>query len=468
LGQIVYSGLQASAAFEQIRLITAAADDTPLKTGYGIGARTQAEELTRHAQYIQLAYDLGSIADAQRHAEHIINILEGEEGELFKDWDGAHGLQNPGDGFGLIPYIEHTKAAAIAASVAEDATKAIKTHAEHVRISSDSALETAQAVREAALGIIEANSIADVGSRVDTISRGSLRVLVGEDIDGDGTVSLSESGVFTAYQHSQYMGAVGILAGDGAGIADPISVSGQETQLVAGQIVIDMVDFDYSLKTLTIPAGTQVRFVNRGQSRHSATADNGSFDTDLLDPGQEMVVTFDETGFFPYYCLLHGTRGGVGMAASITVVEAGAEIPPAQVEPAPAEPTAAPVEPTQAPVEPTIAPAEPTLVPVGPTPVPTEAPPSPAAPSTFNLDMIDFSYSVLNLEVPVGSTVTWTNTGNARHSATADDGSWDTGLFGSGEQASITFDTPGIYTYYCILHGSPGGIGMSAVITVTG
>jgi len=464
-GQIVYSGRQAPNAFDQIRLITATADDTPLNNGYGIGARLQAEELTRHAQYIQLAYDLGSIADAQRHAEHIINILEGEDGEFYKDWDGAHGLQNPGDGFGVITYIEHSKAAAIAASVTDDATIAIKSHAEHVRISSDSALETAQAVREAALGIIDANSIGDVGPLVEAINRGSLRVLVGEDVDGDGTVSLRESGVFTAYQHAQYMGAVGVLVGDSAGIADPITVGGQEAQLVAGEIVIDMVDFAYSLKTVTIPAGSQVRFVNRGQARHSATADDGSFDTELLDPGQEMVISFDEVGFYPYYCLLHGTRGGVGMAASITVVEAGTEIPPPQVEPTdvPVEPTDVPVEPTLAPVEPT-----PTLAPVEATPAPTEAPPVPAAPSTFNLDMIDFSYSVLNLEVPAGSTVTWTNTGNARHSATADDGTWDTGLISSGEQASIIFDTPGVYTYFCILHGSAGGIGMSAVITVTG
>ena len=81
--------------------------------------------------------------------------------------------------------------------------------------------------------------------------------------------------------------------------------------------------------------------------------------------------------------------------------------------------------------------------------------------------MIDFSYSVVNLEVPAGSTVTWTNDGNVRHSATADDGSWDTGLIGAAEQASITFDTPGVYAYYCTLHGGPGGIGMSAVVTVT-
>lgn len=439
-GQVVYSGRQAPNALEQIRLITVMAGDTPRNAGYGIGARLQAEELNRHAQYIQLAYDLGSIADAQRHAEHVINILEGQEGEFFMDWDGAHGLQNPGDGFGLIPYIENMKAAAIAASEAGDATSAIQTHAGHVQIASDSSLETARAIREVAIGIIEANSIGDVGPQVDTINSGSLRILVGEDFDGDGTVALSESGVFAAYQHAQYMGAVGVLAGDAASVADPTTVSGQETQMVAGEIVVGMVDFAYSLETLTVPAGTHVRFVNQGQAKHSATADDGSWDTGLLDPGGEMAITFDEIGFFPYYCLLHGSRGGVGMAASITVVEAGTEIPPVQIEP-----TAAPAEPT---------------------PEPTEA--APAGPSTFNLDMIDFSYSVLNLEVPVGSTITWTNAGDAEHSATADDGSWDTGLIGPGEQASITFDTPGVYTYYCILHGAPGGIGMSAVITVTG
>jgi plastocyanin len=130
------------------------------------------------------------------------------------------------------------------------------------------------------------------------------------------------------------------------------------------------------------------------------------------------------------------------MAASITVVESGTEIPRTQVEPTPA-------------------PAEPTLT-------ATEAPPAPGTPSTFDLDMIDSSFSVLNLEVPAGSTVTWTNAGNARHSATADDGSFDTGLISSGEKASITFETPGVYTYFCILHGAAGGVGMTAVITVTG
>jgi plastocyanin len=195
-----------------------------------------------------------------------------------------------------------------------------------------------------------------------------------------------------------------------------------------------------------VPAGTKVRFVNQGQARHSATADDGSFDSGLLDPGQEFTVTLDEPGLFPYYCVLHGTRGGVGMAASITVVEAGAEAPDLPTpEPAEAEPTAEPeAEPTEAAaVEPEETAGE------------------------FFIDMLDFTYSDLNPEIPAGSTVAWTNAGNVKHSATADDGSWDTTLLGSGGEASITFDEPGAYAYYCSLHGSPGGIGMSATITVT-
>ncbi|MFQ5796458.1 MAG: cupredoxin domain-containing protein [Candidatus Bipolaricaulia bacterium] len=105
------------------------------------------------------------------------------------------------------------------------------------------------------------------------------------------------------------------------------------TQAAAGEIVIEMFDFDYTLESLTIPAGTKVRFVNTGQVLHSATADDGSFDTGLLGNGGEATVTFDEVGFFPYYCQLHGTPGGGGMSASITAIDPDAEPPESAEEP---------------------------------------------------------------------------------------------------------------------------------------
>jgi plastocyanin len=64
----------------------------------------------------------------------------------------------------------------------------------------------------------------------------------------------------------------------------------------------------------------------------------------------------------------------------------------------------------------------------------------------------DYAYAPGNLEVPVGASVTWTNRDSVRHSATANDRSWDTGLLGQGASKAISFDSPGTFDYFCTLH----------------
>ncbi|MGH2537981.1 MAG: plastocyanin/azurin family copper-binding protein [Candidatus Promineifilaceae bacterium] len=430
-GEVIYSGLQPLEAYNIIRELTVAAE-TPQGAGYAVAARRQAEELIRHAEYVRLANKLGSIADAQRHAEHIVNILAGEGREPFGDLDGEHGVQNPGDGFGLIPYVNTMKDVALRAGNSADATHAMLYHAEHVEIAANAALNSAALVSDAAQAILAADSAAQIGDPVSTLKAASRRLLLGEDTDGDGNVSLEEGGIFIAYQHAQYMGAIGIIAGADFEVVDPrlVAEPDLEAQLAGGEVVIDMLDYIYSLPSLTIPTGTSVRFKNVGRDPHSATADDGRWDTTLLESGGESVIAFDQPGFNPYYCLLHGTAGGQGMAGSITVVEAGAGA-----------------------VEESL-----------PTPTP-EAQGAPDA-AEFSLEMIDFSYSVLDFTVPAGTKITFFNTGEAEHSATADDGSWDTTLLKNGEQVTLTFETPGAYTYYCILHGVPGLQGMAGTLRV--
>jgi plastocyanin len=77
-----------------------------------------------------------------------------------------------------------------------------------------------------------------------------------------------------------------------------------------------------------------------------------------------------------------------------------------------------------------------------------------------------FTYQPMDLTVPAGTTVTWTNNDSVAHTVTWDDMSVDSGLFGQGETFTYTFDTPGTYGYYCIPHGSPGS-GMHGSVTVT-
>ncbi|MDE3095470.1 MAG: cupredoxin family copper-binding protein [Chloroflexota bacterium] len=63
-----------------------------------------------------------------------------------------------------------------------------------------------------------------------------------------------------------------------------------------------------------------------------------------------------------------------------------------------------------------------------------------------------FAFSPGNLQVPGGAKVTWTNDESAPHTATAKDGSWDTGMLNQGQSATLTFDRPGDYTYDCKVH----------------
>jgi plastocyanin len=66
------------------------------------------------------------------------------------------------------------------------------------------------------------------------------------------------------------------------------------------------------------------------------------------------------------------------------------------------------------------------------------------------------------LEVPVGTTVTWTNNDPSQHTATST-GNFDSGVLAQGGTFSFTFDTAGTYDYICSLHPN-----MTGQIVVTG
>jgi plastocyanin len=85
-----------------------------------------------------------------------------------------------------------------------------------------------------------------------------------------------------------------------------------------------------------------------------------------------------------------------------------------------------------------------------------------AAQGTEAVTIAGFAFSPASLTIEAGTTVTWTNQDSVTHTATADDGSWNTGNIAQGQSASITFDTPGTFTYHCSIHPN-----MTASITVT-
>jgi plastocyanin len=98
--------------------------------------------------------------------------------------------------------------------------------------------------------------------------------------------------------------------------------------------------------------------------------------------------------------------------------------------------------------------------------------PTPSRGASSAVEIQDNRYVAPTITITAGDTVTWTETGVGTHSVTADDGSFDsspacpTSCLGNGSTFSHTFGTPGTYRYYCHIHGGPGGVGMSGVVTV--
>ena len=67
-------------------------------------------------------------------------------------------------------------------------------------------------------------------------------------------------------------------------------------------------------------------------------------------------------------------------------------------------------------------------------------------------EMRTMTFEPKRIEVPAGSTVTWTNNDQLVHTITADDGSWDSGPIEPGETWTHTFTQPGEYAFHCTPH----------------
>jgi plastocyanin len=71
---------------------------------------------------------------------------------------------------------------------------------------------------------------------------------------------------------------------------------------------------------------------------------------------------------------------------------------------------------------------------------------------TYSIDIADFSFQPEVLEVEAGSRITFTNKDEVEHTATAKDGSFDSGLLAKGKSYTITLSKPGEYEIYCKPH----------------
>jgi LPXTG-motif cell wall-anchored protein len=154
---------------------------------------------------------------------------------------------------------------------------------------------------------------------------------------------------------------------------------------------------------------------------------------------------------------------GLVLPSSILAQEESAPAPVEETTTTVTETTPAEPPPTEAPPP---APPEPAPVPTAPEPQfladerdekPAPKPPKARAAASGGVTIVDFSFSPATITIDVGDSVTWTNNGPTAHSATADNGSFDTGIFPAGQSRSHTFNDAGSFSYFCQPHPNMRG-----------
>src|SRR5215813_2432214 len=82
----------------------------------------------------------------------------------------------------------------------------------------------------------------------------------------------------------------------------------QENAPSAGAVKID--NFSFTPASITVRAGTTIKWTNRDDIPHTVVADDKSFKSKTLDTDEEFSFTFSKPGTYSYFCSLHPKMTG--------------------------------------------------------------------------------------------------------------------------------------------------------------
>jgi plastocyanin len=95
------------------------------------------------------------------------------------------------------------------------------------------------------------------------------------------------------------LGTLGLVGGVGLALSSVAEARKQRTKTVV------IKNFSFKPAKITIKRGTKVIWINKDSTAHTATANNGAFDSGLLRKGQRYSHTFKSAGKKRYHCVPH-------------------------------------------------------------------------------------------------------------------------------------------------------------------
>lgn len=165
--------------------------DGPLRSAEGQTALAE-----QHLQFAREAWAAGDLAEAQRHAEHVVNILDGADGAFFGDVNLDGRAENPGDNVGVRGHLLRV-VELVRQRQGELKTGNQQFYANQLVVSAERSMETVEATIDRVKKVAASDSLTEAAPFLDETGVLLGQVRAGRDGDGNGVVDqlLAEGGM---------------------------------------------------------------------------------------------------------------------------------------------------------------------------------------------------------------------------------------------------------------------------------
>ena len=84
-----------------------------------------------------------------------------------------------------------------------------------------------------------------------------------------------------------------------------LATTSAELAETAGEIAVNIDNFSFKPRSLTVRAGSSVTWTNNDDLPHNVESTTGKFSSQVLDTGQTYTFSFKDSGSYRYYCKIH-------------------------------------------------------------------------------------------------------------------------------------------------------------------
>jgi plastocyanin len=86
--------------------------------------------------------------------------------------------------------------------------------------------------------------------------------------------------------------------------------------VLSGEAEIEIEDFAFNAASVTIKAGTTVKWSNKDDVQHDVKGDDGSWGSVPLNKGDDFTFIFTQAGTYTYHCSFHPSMKGTIVVVS--------------------------------------------------------------------------------------------------------------------------------------------------------